>query len=103
MSLKDKIIQHLGFDPDNEQECLEAIKDYPYNIVYISKPSEEVQLEAVKDDPESIRFIKNPSIEVQKAAIYSSRYNIEVIVLCPDWKEFEKEIEDNMMIKDIIE
>jgi hypothetical protein len=103
MSLKDKIIRQIGFNPDDEQECLKAIKRYAYNIVFISNPSKKVQLAAVEQDPYSIQYINNPSIELQKLAIYSSRYDIGVIVLCPDWKEFEKEIEDNMMIKDIIE
>jgi hypothetical protein len=139
------IIQKIGFDPDNEEHCLNAVKQNGYNIRYIKNPSEEVQLEAVKDhaiyfiknpseevqleaikengsniyfiknpseeiqlaavkqSPDSIQYINNPSIEVQKAAIHSSGCNLVVIAMCPNWKEFEKEILDNMMIKDIIE
>jgi hypothetical protein len=146
--LKNKIIKKLGFNPNNVDECFNAVKKTPGSIQYIKNPTERVQLEAVKhsggyliqyihnpseevqllsvklngnaisyiknpfeevqlaaveQDPYSIRFIKSPSIEVQKAAIYYSRYNLLVIALCPDWEDFEKEIEDNMMIKDIIE
>jgi len=36
-------------------------------------------------------------------AIESSGYNIELILRCPNWKDFEEEIETNMIIKDIIE
>jgi pyruvate/2-oxoglutarate/acetoin dehydrogenase E1 component len=103
MDLKKLIIEEVGFDPDNESDCLEAVKQDGYSIAYIKNPSEEIQLEAVKQYAYSIQNINNPSIEIQKAAIYYSGYDIEVIAMCPDWKEFEQEIIDNLMIKDIIE
>jgi hypothetical protein len=81
MDLKKQIIECTGFDPDNESDCLEMVIRDGY----------------------SIKYIKNPSVELQKLAIKSSRYNLAVIAMCPDWKEFEQEIIDNLMIKDIIE
>jgi len=51
--------------------------------------------------------IKNPSIALQKLLVIESGYNLNIVLLCPDWDsfddEFEQEILDNMMIKDIIE
>jgi DNA-dependent RNA polymerase auxiliary subunit epsilon len=124
-SIEQQIINKIGFDPDNKQDCLnavkqnrnsiqyihnpsekvqlEAVKQNGYNIVYIQNPSEKLKLEAVKQNGYNIVYIQNPSIELQKLAIHNSGYNIKIIALCPDWKEFRKEIEDNMMIKDIIE
>jgi len=66
-------------------------------------PSEQAQLEAIKINEFNIRYINNPTKKVQLEAIEKSRYDIAIIALCPDWKEFEQEILDNMMIKDIIE
>jgi len=51
--------------------------------------------------------IKNPSINFQKSLIRESKYDCWVVFMCPDWQnfdeEFEQEILDNLMIKDIIE
>ena len=101
--LKKVIIQKLSFDPDNELDCLNAVKQDGYCIQYINNPSEEIQLEAVKQNTRSIKLINNPSKEVQKLAIELSKYNIYTIALCPDWREFAEEIMTNIMIKDIIE
>jgi len=103
MSLKQQIINKIGFDPDNKQDYLNAVKQNGNSIQYIHNPSEEVQLEAVKEDGYSIQYINNPSIELQKLAIHNSGYNIKIIACCPSWEKFEDWIENNMMIKDIIE
>jgi hypothetical protein len=42
-----------------------------------------------------------PLEQLQK--IRESGYNIAVIICCPDHLQFEQEIVDNLMIKDIIE
>jgi NRPS condensation-like uncharacterized protein len=129
MTNKDKLKQlcnkYTGFDPDNEEDCLNAVKkngyyikwiknpseemqlaavkQWPYFVEYINNPSEKVQLEAVKQNPSSIKYIKIPSIEMQKAATYYSGYDITVITLCPDREEFADEIIANLIIKDIIQ
>jgi hypothetical protein len=123
--IEQQIIKGIGFDPENEWECLEVIKNneyiiehipnasekvqlefiklYPNNLRYIRKPTEKVQLEVVKKCGVNIEDIQYPSIEVQKAAIMQSNFSMSVISLCPDWKELNDWIMDNLMIKDIIE
>lgn len=34
-TLKEKRNTLLGFDPENEKECLEAVKNDPYNLQYV--------------------------------------------------------------------
>jgi len=46
--LKEMIIKHLGFDPENELDCFTNIKREAHNIRYIKNPSEQEQLAAVK-------------------------------------------------------
>jgi len=53
--LKQLINKTLGFDPENESDCLKAVKQDGYNIQYIHNPSKEIKLAAVKQDPFSIR------------------------------------------------
>ena len=35
--LIEKKNQMIGFDPENEQECLEAIKEYSHNLQFVKK------------------------------------------------------------------
>jgi len=97
------IAKNLGFDPENESECLKAVKENGWSVQFIKNPSEEMQLLAVKQYAYSIRYIKNPSEELQKLAIKQSKYDIKVIMLCPDYEDFADEIMTNLIIKDIIE
>jgi hypothetical protein len=51
--------------------------------------------------------IPNPSVKLQKMIIREAKYNLDAVLSCPDLEnfdeEFEQEILDNLMIKDIIE
>jgi len=124
-NLMEKIRSAAGFDITNPKECLAAVKEGGYNIQYIQNPDKEVQIVAVKQNGYSIRFIRNPDKEaqlaviqqnpfnicyirdpdkeVQMAAINKSEYDVEIILSCPDWEDLAEEIENNMIIKDIIE
>jgi hypothetical protein len=103
-SLEQKIIDHLGFDPNNEESMASVILEGGFRYIrLISNPSEEIQLLAIRDWPNTIRYIRNPTIKIQLEAIRLSKYDINVIMYCPDYKEFEEEIMSNLIIKDIIE
>jgi hypothetical protein len=97
------IISAVGFDITDRKSCLAAVRQYGYNIQYIRNPDKEVQLEAVRQHGWSIRWIHNPYKEVQLAAIRQSDYNIDIIAMCPNWKDFEEEIENYLACKEIIE
>ena len=123
--LREKILQAAGFDINDRNICLAKIKENGYNIRFIRNPDKEVQLasvrknlysikhirnpdkevqlEAVRQDGDSIQYIHSPDKEVQMEAIKQSDYNIGVILLCPDWKELEEEIENALLCKEIIE
>lgn len=48
----------------NKEEQLEMLKQYPYSIIYINNPTEEMQLIAVKYDIKLIKYINNPTEKV---------------------------------------
>jgi len=117
-SIREQVIEYIGFNPEDEKECLRAIKNWDYNIRWIKNPTEEMQELAISINPYdifyihnsgekiknkvidrdsiSIQYIHNPSKELQIRAIRNSRYNIWVIVLCDNWEEFKEEIRDNI-------
>lgn len=47
----------------------ELMRENPYKIQELTKPSKELQIAAVETDPSVIRFIQNPSKEVQLLAV----------------------------------
>jgi hypothetical protein len=110
MGLKEKIVDDLGFDPDNPDSLENYLKDgmfLPYYIidimVYFHNLSEDLQIKLIEKDYTIIGYLKSPTIKVQKLAIELSNYSLKIIARCPDWKEFEQEILDNLIIKDIIQ
>jgi hypothetical protein len=82
---------------------LEAVRKNGSFIHYIDNPDKEVQLAAVRQYGLSIEYIHNPDKEVQMEAIKQSNYEIKVIVMCPDWQEWEEEIDNFLVCKEIIE
>jgi hypothetical protein len=51
---------------------LDAVREDPFCIQYIKKPTERVQLVAVQEDPESIQYIKKPSDLVEDANFHDA-------------------------------
>jgi hypothetical protein len=105
-SLEQKIIDYLGFDPNNEEFIRDLVEKDNFSIRdvrLILNPSEEIQLLAIRGWPNTIKYIRNPTIKVQLEAIRLSKYDLNVIMYCPNYKEFEEEIMSNLIIKDIIE
>jgi hypothetical protein len=98
-------IQHIK-DPSEEVK-LEAVKRDGIVIQFINNPSEKIQLEAIKHSNQMsdriIRFIKQPSKKVQLEVIKINNYNINIIALCPNWRELKEEIESEMLIKKFLE
>jgi hypothetical protein len=60
-----------------EKRQLKLVKEWAWNIEYISNPSEKVQLAAVnqKEDGYVIKYIKNPSEKVQLIAVKNLYYD----------------------------
>ena len=48
-SVKEQVIDCIGFNPYNKNECLDIIKYESFNIVYIKNQIEEIQLLAIKN------------------------------------------------------
>ena len=94
------IISKINFSHKNQCKIYDWFPDW---FGYLSNPNKKLLNKIISEEPSYISSIRNPSIELQKLAIESSNYDPEVIIRCPDWKQFEQEIEDNLIIKDIIE
>ena len=52
----------LGFDPENEKECLEAIKRNPHALQYVKDQTPEICMEAVARDPWALEYVKDLSM-----------------------------------------
>jgi hypothetical protein len=89
-------------NPDKEVQ-LAAVRNCGLSIGFINNPDKEVQMESIRKEPMTISMIHSPHKEVQMEAIKKSGYNPEVIALCPDWEEWEEEIYNHLVCKDIIE
>ena len=100
-NIEERIIKYIEFNPENEEESLEAIKKDSWNIKYISNPSIKIKEKVIKYNY-YMSYIKEPSIEDQKLAIEKSDFNIMAIARCPNWRELEGWIEDNLVIKELI-
>jgi hypothetical protein len=105
-SLEQKIIEHLGYKPNNEEDFFKLFIGNAValgDVRLVLNPSEEFQLRIVREHPSIIKYFRVPTLKVQLEAIRLSKYNLNIIMYCPDYKEFEEEIMNNLMIKDIIE
>ena len=105
-ALEQKIIEYLGYDPNDEESFSGLFLHGGLGLGdarLVLNPSEEFQLDIIKYHPTSIKYIRNPTLKVQLEAIRLSKYDLNVIMYCPNYKDFEEEIMGNLVIKDIIE
>jgi len=107
MSILSKIIADaIGFNPSSNEEEVKKAFNGSFalsDIRLVFNPSEEIQLMAVRWFPSAIKYIRNPTLNVQLEAIRLSKYDLNVIMYCPDYEKFEQEILNNLIIKDIIQ
>ena len=103
MIIKDKIIEYVGFDPEDYEDSLNALKVLGYEIIYIHLNDKKLLETAVKTDPGSVAYIKKPSLEIQKLAIKNSNFKITIIAMCPNWKDLESWVEKEVNIKNLQE
>jgi hypothetical protein len=62
-----------------EEEQIEYVKEFYYNIKHIDNPSNKVCLSAIKEDYRSIKCIKNPTEEMCLIAVQNDRSAIQFI------------------------
>lgn len=56
----------LGFDPEDENECLEAVKQDGYAIKYIKEQTPEICQAALDQNDTAILFVKDLSMIVDE-------------------------------------
>ena len=49
----------IGFNPDNINECLEAVKQNGFALQYVKEQTSEICLEAVKQNELALRYVKD--------------------------------------------
>ena len=49
----------IGFDPDNINECLEAVKQNGNALRYVKEQTPEICLAAVKEDEYALQYVKD--------------------------------------------
>ena len=49
----------LGFNPDNINECLLAVKQDPYNLKYVKEQTHEICLAADKQNELALKYVKD--------------------------------------------
>ena len=49
----------IGFNPDNINECLEAVKQNGFALQYVKEQTPEICLEAVKQNELALRYVKD--------------------------------------------
>ena len=49
----------IGFNPDNINECLEAVKRDGYALQYVKEQTPEICLAAVKQNELALRYVKD--------------------------------------------
>ena len=57
--LREERNRMIGFDPENEQECLEAVKDNGFALKYVANQTPELCLIAVKENGFALSHVKN--------------------------------------------
>jgi hypothetical protein len=74
----------------------------PVQAVDFSNRKDDLRF-LIEKDPSTVCYIRDVPKDLQLFAIRKSGYNMDVISSCEDYMDFEQEIMDNLIIKDIIE
>ena len=59
----------IGFNPDNINECLEAVKQHGYTLQYVKEQTPEICLEAVKQNGFALQYVKEQTPEICLEAV----------------------------------
>ena len=62
--LKNKKKVYIGFDYEDPDECLEAVKENGWALQVIKEQTEEICLEAVKQNWEALKFVEEQTEEI---------------------------------------
>ena len=57
--LKQKQIELIGFNPYNEKECLEAVKQDSHVLRYIKEQTKDICMESVKQNGLALKYVKD--------------------------------------------
>ena len=69
----------IGFDPENEELCLEAVRQDVYALQYVKEQTEEICLEAVRQDNYALKFVKDQTPEICLEAVRQNCYALKFV------------------------
>ena len=119
--IETRINELLGFDPSNEKECMEAIKEYPHVLKYIKNQTLDmcliavrqngllleyvkeqtfgICLEAVKQNGEALKFVKSQTPKLCMEAVEQTPYALEYVKnQTPEICKMAVEKDENMIL-----
>ena len=67
----------IGFNPDNINECLEAVKQHGYALQYVKEQTPEICLEAVKKDGLALQYVKEQTKDICLEAVKKDGYALQ--------------------------
>ena len=67
MTYKELVIERnniLGFNPDNINECIEAVKENGYALQYVKEQTPDICLEAVRETGFALQYVKDQTSDI---------------------------------------
>ena len=59
----------IGFNPDNINECIKAVKENGYALQYVKEQTEDICLAAVKQNGFALQYVKEQTPEICLEAV----------------------------------
>ena len=69
----------IGFNPDNINECLAAVKEDGYALRYVEEQTPEICLEAVKEDGYALQYVKKQTKDICLEAVKQNELALQYV------------------------
>ena len=69
----------IGFDPENYEECLKAVKHDAIKLKYVSNQTPELCMEAIKRFGRALQFVKEQTPEICQEAIKNNPHALQYV------------------------
>ena len=79
MKVEERIKGLIGFNPNDEKECLEAVKQNGYNLQYVKEQTEDICLEAVKQNGYALQYVQNQTKEMCIEAVKQDGFALQYV------------------------
>lgn len=77
--IETRINELLGFDPSNEKECMEAIKEHPHVLKYIKNQTLDMCLIAVRQNGLLLEYVKEQTFGICLEAVKQNGRSLQYV------------------------